>query len=314
MSRIVWDVIGEHFYETGVDRGVFYSYDNETSSFKNGVPWNGLTAVNESPSGAEPNALYADNIKYLNLLSAEEYAATIEAYTCPDEFMECDGFAEIASGAVIGQQDRKIFGFCYRTLIGNDTEGTNKGYKIHCVYNCTASPSERSHSTVNENPDATQLSWSISTTAANVTNFKPTATVEIDSTKCDPAQLAALEDILYGDASTAPRLPFPDEIAEIIGVVGVTAKLSALSIGTLNLAPDFDPAVTNYTVSTTNESDAVSATAADDADAVILVNGETHTSGSSVTWNAGTNTVVVIVSKSGSTSRSYTVTVEKLTA
>ena len=222
MSKIVWDVTGEHLYETGVDRGVVYpTYDATTDpqkpSYTDGVAWNGLTAVNESPSGAEPNPLYADNIKYLNLMSAEEYSATIEAYYCPPEFMACDGFDEIADGVMIGQQQRKPFGFCYRTLIGSDTEGTKKGYKLHLIYNCTASPSERGHSTVNENPDATALSWSISTTPTAVAGKNPTATIEIDSTKVDSTKLTALEAILYGGDNTDPRLPFPNEIAQLVG-------------------------------------------------------------------------------------------------
>ena len=307
--RLVWDNIGEHLYETGVDHGVLYLYDTNQSAFTNGVAWNGLTAVNESPSGAEPTALYADNIKYLNLISAEQYGATIEAFTCPDEFMECDGFASIADGVTIGQQPRKLFGFCYRTLVGSDTEGTKKGYKLHLVYNCTASPSERSHSTVNESPEAATLSWSVSTTAVAVEGQSPTATLEIDSTKIDPAKMAALEAVLYGTLSDAPRLPFPAEVASIVGETGSTVKLSALTIGSLNLVPAFSPDVVNYTATTENESDTVTATAADSAAATILVNGSSHTSGNSATWTDGTNTVVVIVSKSGSTSRSYTVTV-----
>ncbi len=214
MSKIVWDAIGERRYETGVDHGVLYKYAN--NAFGNGVAWNGLTAVNESPSGAEPSPLYADNIKYLNLMSAEEYAATVEAYTYPDEFEECDGSAVIADGVYIGQQPRKLFGLCYRTLIGNDVLGTEKGYKLHLIYNCLASPSERSHATVNDSPEATTLSWSLSTTPVAVNGFKPTACVTVDSTKTPEGKLADLEAILYGDENTEPRLPFPDEVARII--------------------------------------------------------------------------------------------------
>lgn len=221
-GKISWDAVGEHFYETGVDRGVFYEFDTTNKTYTNGVAWNGLTAVNESPSGAEPSPLYADNIKYLNLMSAETYAATIEAFTCPDEFMECDGFVSLTNGVIIGQQPRKIFGFCYRTLIGNDTEGTKKGYKIHLVYNCQASPSEKSHSTVNDNPEAATMSWSIATTPVDVANQSPTATLEIDTTKLTTAQKTAIEDVLYGkdasgqDAATTPRMPLPAEVATII--------------------------------------------------------------------------------------------------
>lgn len=221
MAKIVWDQTGTRNYETGVDHGVLYKYaeaaGQEAAGFKNGVAWNGLTAVNESPSGAEPSPLYADNIKYLNLMSAEEYAASIEAYTYPDEFEECDGSAEIANGVLIGQQPRKLFAFCYRTLIGDDIQGTDKGYKLHLIYNCLASPSERAHSTVNDSPEATTLSWEISTTPVEVPNYKPTASVTIDSTKVDAAKLSALEDILYGTAENAPRMPYPAELITLVG-------------------------------------------------------------------------------------------------
>ena len=221
-GKIVWDAVGEHLYETGVDRGVFYEFDTTNKVYTNGVAWNGLTAVNEQPSGAEASPLYADNIKYLNLMSAEQYAATIEAYYCPDEFMACDGFVSLTDGVIIGQQPRKIFGFCYRTLIGSDTEGTAKGYKIHLVYNCQASPSEKSHATVNESPEAATLSWSISTTPVDVANQKPTATLEIDTTKLTDNQRKAIEDVLYGldagdnQVATTPRMPLPAEVASII--------------------------------------------------------------------------------------------------
>lgn len=220
MSKIVWDLVGEHFYETGVDHGVYYPYNNSNSSFDNGVAWNGLSAVNENPSGAEPTAIWADNIKYLNLMSAEQYAATIECYTYPPEFDASNGLATIADGVTIGQQGRKPFGFCYRTLIGNDTEGTAKGYKIKIIYNCTASPSEQSHSTVNDNPDAASLSFSISTTPVTVEGYKPTATLEIDSRTIPAAKLTALEDILYGTQNAAPRLPYPAEIITLVGTTG----------------------------------------------------------------------------------------------
>lgn len=218
MSKIVWDKLGEHFYETGVDHAVYYDYDAETNAFNNGVPWNGVTAITESPSGAEPSPIYADNIKYLNLISAEDFAATIEALTYPDEFKKSDGKAEIATGVTIGQQQRKIFGLCYRSLVGSDTEAAGTaGYVIHIVYNCTASPSEKSHNTVNENPEASTMSWSLSTTPIDVEGYKPTATVEVDSRTTPAAKLAQLEAILYGSASSDPRLPFPSEIATLVG-------------------------------------------------------------------------------------------------
>lgn len=215
MAKLVWDKTGERFYETGVDHGVLYKYVN--GAFTNGVAWNGLTAVNESPSGAEPTPLYADNIKYLNLMSAEEYGFSIEAYTYPDAFEECDGSAEIAPGVSIGQQNRKLFGFSYRTLIGNDTENTDHGYKLHLVYNCLASPSEMSHSTVNDSPEAANPSWDVSTTPIEIPGFKPTASVTIDSTKTTKEKLDALEAILYGGAETEARLPLPEELITIMG-------------------------------------------------------------------------------------------------
>lgn len=215
MSKIVWDAIGEHTFETGVRNGVLYLKDAE-GAYNTGVAWNGLTSVSESPEGAEPTDLYADDIKYLTLMSAENFKATIEAYTYPVEFEECDGSATIANGVVIGQQARKPFGLCYRTAIGNDTDGNEHGYKLHIVYGCQASPSEKQYSTINDSPDAVTFSWEVSTTPVNVTGKKPTATLIIDSTKADKAKLTALEAILYGSEQAEPRLPLPDEIATLM--------------------------------------------------------------------------------------------------
>lgn len=214
MSRITWDNTGERFYETGVKQGVLYVQDG--GAYPKGVAWNGLTAVTESPSGAEATALYADDIKYLNLYSAEEFGATIEAYTYPDEFKECDGSSEIATGVVIGQQTRKAFGLCYRTTLGNDTAGADYGYKLHIIYNAMASPSEKGYATINDSPEAITFSWEVTTTPVNVEGFKPTASITIDSTKADPTKLKALEDILYGAAETESRLPLPDEIMSLM--------------------------------------------------------------------------------------------------
>ena len=218
MSKIVWDAIGEHTFETGVRNGVLYLKDVE-GAYSTGVAWNGLTSVSESPEGAEPTDLYADDIKYLTLMSAENFKATIEAYTYPVEFEECDGSATIANGVVIGQQARKPFGLCYRTAIGNDTDGNEHGYKLHIVYGCQASPSEKQYSTINDSPEAITFSWEVNTTPVNVTGKKPTATLIIDSTKADKAKLTALEAILYGSDSTEPRLPLPDEIATLMTTV-----------------------------------------------------------------------------------------------
>ena len=219
MSKIVWDAIGEHTFETGVRNGVLYLKDAE-GAYSNGVAWNGLTSVSESPEGAEATDLYADDIKYLTLMSAENFKATIEAYTYPVEFEECDGSATIAKGVVIGQQPRKPFGLCYRTAIGNDTDGNEHGYKLHIVYGCQASPSEKQYSTINDSPEAITFSWEVNTTPVNVNGKKPTATLIIDSTKADKAKLTALEAILYGAESTEPRLPLPDEIATLMAKAG----------------------------------------------------------------------------------------------
>ena len=214
MSKLVWDATGEKLYETGVENGVLYPLVE--GAYPKGVAWNGLTAVTESPSGAEPTALYADNIKYLNLMSAEEFGATIEAYMYPDEFAACDGSAELLAGVSIGQQKRQQFGLCYKTKVGNDTDGNEYGYKIHIIYGCLASPSEKGYSSINDSPEAITFSWEVSTTPVNVTNQKPTATVIIDSTKTDAAKIAAIEKILYGDETTEARLPLPDEIVSIM--------------------------------------------------------------------------------------------------
>lgn len=213
MSKIVWDKTGERLYETGVRNGVLYVM--EGAAYPKGVPWNGLTAVTESPSGAEATALYADDIKYLNLISAEEFGATVEAYTYPDEFKQCNGEAELAEGVTIGQQTRKTFGMCYRTVIGNDVENEGYGYKLHMLYGCVAAPSERAYSTINDSPEAITFSWEIKTTPVNVEGFKPTATLTIDSTKVDAEKLAALEALLYGTDEAEAKLPLPDEIAAL---------------------------------------------------------------------------------------------------
>lgn len=209
--RLQWDKVGERFYETGVDRGVLYLSD-ANGAYDDGFAWNGLTTVTESPSGAEASPQYADNIKYLNLVSAEQFGATIEAFTYPDEFAECDGTAVPAPGVRVGQQTRRTFGLAYRTLVGNDVESSDLGYKLHLVYGALAAPSEKAYATVNDTPEALTFSWELTTTPVNVTDLKPTAALTIDSTEVDAANLAALEDILYGTAGADPRLPLPDEV------------------------------------------------------------------------------------------------------
>ena len=220
MSKLAWDETGKRFYEAGADRVVLYKYNSKLSNYGEGVAWSGLTNVSQSPSGAESSPMYADNIKYANLKSNEDFGGTIEAYTYPDEFAECDGSAEIAPGVNIGQQNRTKFGFSYRTKIGNDVDGIEHGYKIHLVYGAEANPSEKSYATINESPEAITLSWEFSTTPVNVSGFKPTSHVEIDSTKTTAEKIKALEDILYGTEEVAARLPLPDEVATLMKTEG----------------------------------------------------------------------------------------------
>jgi hypothetical protein len=208
---LVWDQVGERFYETGVDHGVLY-IPNATGVYDKGVAWNGLTTVTESPSGAEGNAQYADNIKYLNLISAEEFGATLEAFTFPEEFAQFDGLAVPDAGVYIGQQPRKSFGLSYRTRHGNDVEGDEFAYKLHLVYGAIATPSEKAYNTINDSPEAIAFSWTISTTPAPVTGYKPTALIVIDSATADPTGLTSLETALYGAVATEPKLPTPDEV------------------------------------------------------------------------------------------------------
>lgn len=218
--KLVWDKTSERHFETGVDHAVLYPFNTTSKAYDNGVAWNGVTGVTETPSGAEPTALYADNIKYLTLMSNEDLGGTITAYTYPDEWAECDGSAELDEGIMIGQQPRKTFGLCYRTRLGNDTEGDSHGYKLHLVYGCLASASERAYATVNDSPEAIEFSWEFTCTPVDVPNFKPTAIVTIDSTKVDSDKLASFEEILYGKDPTTtggndgvvPKLPLPSEV------------------------------------------------------------------------------------------------------
>ena len=215
MSRLTWDNTGERLFETGVKNGVLYPIQ-AGGKYTKGVAWNGLISVTESPSGAEATALYADDIKYVNLLSNEEFGATIEAYTYPDEFAECDGSGTLAEGVLLGQQKRKVFGLCYRTTIGNDVDGNDHGYKLHLVYGCLAAPSEKAYSTINDNPDAITFSWEVTTTPVNVTGFKPTSQITIDSTKVAKEKMTAIEALLYGSEEKEPSLPLPDELAAVL--------------------------------------------------------------------------------------------------
>lgn len=213
MSKIVWDKTGQRLFETGVDHGVLYPL--QTGGYTKGVAWNGLTAINVTPSGAEANPQYADNIKYLNLISAEDFGATVEAFTYPDEFAVCDGSAEPVPGVMIGQQPRKKFGLCWRTLVGNDEDGQEHGYKLHLVYGATASPSEKAYNTINDSPEAITFSWEVTTEPVDVPGYKPTAYLTIDSTKVNATKLAALEEILYGTEDNEAKLPLPAEIFDM---------------------------------------------------------------------------------------------------
>lgn len=215
MSKLVWDVVGERNYETGVSKGVLYPM--VSGAYPKGVAWSGLTTVTETASGAEATPLYADNIKYLNLMSVEELGGTIEAYTAPDEFGACDGTAELTTGVSIGQQPRQTFGLAYQTILGNDTKNNKYGYKIHLLYGVLASPTERSYATVNDSPEAMTMSWEFSTTPVSVTGFEPTSLVVIDSTKVDAEKLKAFEAIIYGSEDQEARLPLPNEVATLLG-------------------------------------------------------------------------------------------------
>ena len=215
MARLIWDEVGQRFFETGVKNGVLYVQDND-GSYKNGVVWNGLTAVTESPSGAEETPLYADDVKYLTLRSAEEFGATVEAYTYPEEFEQCDGSAAIAEGVTIGQQARRAFGLCYRTSVGNDIQGQNFSYKLHLIYGCTVAPSEKSYSTINDNPEAITFSWELSTVPVPVDGFSPTASLVIDASKVDEGKMELLENALFGDEQNEAKLLLPNEIMELL--------------------------------------------------------------------------------------------------
>ena len=216
MSKLVWDQTGDRLYETGVEQVALYQQSG--GAYPKGVAWNGVTALNLSPSGAEPTALYANNRKYLTLMSVEELGFTIEAYTYPDEWAECDGSATVVPGVYIGQQPRKPFGLVAKTMIGNDTEGIKHGYKLHIIYGALASPSEQENATINDSPEAKTMSWECSTTPVNVANFEPTSYICIDSTTVDGEKLTALEKILYGDAAAEPKLPLPDEVFTTLGL------------------------------------------------------------------------------------------------
>jgi len=297
MSELVFDEVGERLYETGVQKGVLYPRISD-GSYPVGVAWNGLTAVTEKPTGAEANPKYADNIKYLNLMSVEEFAATIEAFMYPDEFAACDGSASLSTGVTIGQQTRQTFGLSYRTELGNDVDGTDYGYKLHLVYGGSATPSEKGYQTVNDSPEAISFSWEMTTIPVAVTGKKPTASLVIDSTKVDPTTLAALEVILYGAVGVDPRLPLPDEIAALF-IAGAPSALALSSISPLDDAND--AAITANVVLTFNNAIHSEAVIVASAAGVIVAGAKTwDTEGKILTFNptaslANSTTYIVTV-------------------
>ena len=284
--KLQWDNVGERLYETGTSKGVLFPYSND--AYQTGIAWNGLTAVSESPSGAEPTALWADDIKYLNLYSTEEFGATITAYTYPDEFAECDGSVDLIPGVSIGQQNRKMFGLAYKTLIGNDTDGTDKGYKIHCIYGCKASPSEKSYATVNDSPEAIEFSWEVSTTPVDVEGKKPTANIIFDSTKLSVAQMQIVEDTLYGTESTDPRLPLPAEWVTLLGEATADIVLNKSNV-------NVEVGETTTITATPSPKDSIVTWASADSETATVVNGV-------VTGvAAGTTTITASITVSGKT-------------
>lgn len=286
MSKLAWDLTGQKLFETGVKHGVLYPQNSNTGLYPLGIAWNGLTAVTESPSGAEANPIYADDIKYLNLISAEEFGATIEAYTYPDEFAVCDGSAAIATGVMIGQQKRSAFGLCYRTALGNDIDGDAYGYKLHLIYGAIAAPSEKSYATINDSPEAITFSWEVSTTPVAVAGFKPTASLVIDSTKVSAENLAILEDILYGTVAADPYLPLPDEVAAIFA----GAAPSAVSMTSVPLDNATGVAVdANIVLTFNNKISKQSIVVTDDEGGIVATTKTWDTAGKVLTINPNSN-------------------------
>lgn len=273
MTALEWDKVGERLYETGVDHGVLYIPD-DTGEYKDGVAWNGLTTVTESPSGAASNPQYADNIKYLNLISAEEFGATVEAFTYPDEFAQCDGTAMPEPGVAIGQQSRKIFGLCYRTRVGNDLDGTDHGYKLHLIYGAQAAPSQKAYATINDSPAATAFSWDVTTTPVQVTGYKPAAMLSVDSSKVDASALNDLEEALFGSASVDPYLPLPDAVLAMFSGSVTKVRLTGAN------APSYDSATHVVTVPPV-------------AGIMWMINGAEATAGAQAPMTAGESSNVV---------------------
>lgn len=295
---LVWDEVAKKLYETGSKKAVLYKQDNQ-GNYGDGEAWSGLTGVDESPSGAEATDLWADDIKYLTLRSAEQFAFTIKAYMYPPAFGECDGTAEPADGVSIFQQSRRAFGFSYVSTLGNDVQNNDYGYKIHLIYGATASVSSRSYGTINDSPEAIEFSWECSTTPVNVTGYKATSEIVIDSTKVSAAKLAQLESILYGDGTSKARLPLPDEVISIFSGATTDAVLTGITIANATLTPTFDDEVFTYTAATSSASGAVTVTAGTGIDIAIKVNGTTLANEGTASWEEGNNSVEITASKLG---------------
>lgn len=298
---IEWDETGKKLYETGSKMAVLYP-QNVDGTYGDGVAWSGLTGVDESPSGADATDLWADDIKYLSIRSAEEFGFTIKAYMYPDEFGACDGTASPATGMTVFQQSRKGFGLCYRTTVGNDAAYNDYGYKLHLIYGATCSPSSRSYSTINDSPSAIEFSWECKTTPVAVPGFKNTAEIVLDSTKIAAAKMAQIESILYGTAGTPgtkPRLPMPSELIEILGSAVTDAVLTGITIANATLTPDFDDDVFTYTAATTSASGAITVTAGTGVNIAITVNGTTVANEGTASFNEGNNAVEITASKAG---------------
>lgn len=298
---IEWDETGKKLYETGSKQAVLYP-QNVDGTYGDGVAWSGLTGVDESPSGADATDLWADDIKYLSIRSAEEFGFTIKAYMYPDEFGACDGTASPATGMTVFQQSRKGFGLCYRTTVGNDAAYNDYGYKLHLIYGATCSPSSRSYSTINDSPSAIEFSWECKTTPVAVPGYKNTAEIVLDSTKIARAKMEQIESILYGTAGTPgtkPRLPMPSELIEILGSAVTDAVLTGITIANATLTPTFDDEVFTYTAATSSASGTITVTAGTGIDIAIKVNGTTVANEGTASWDEGNNAVEITASKAG---------------
>lgn len=306
---LTWDKTGERYYETGIKQCVLYPQKTD-GTYDTGVAWNGITGVDESPSGAEATDLWADDIKYLSIRSTEEFGFTIKAYTYPDEFGICDGTQSPVNGLKIFQQARRGFGLCYRTTKGNDAAYNDYGYILHLIYGATVNPSSRSYSTINDSPEAIEFSWEASTTPIAVDGYRNTAVITLDSTIVPAAKMAQIENILYGvEGGSSPRLPLPSEIISILQGAVTPAVLTGLTMANVTLTPSFDDEIIAYSGTTTSASGTITATAASGVAIAITVNGDTVANEGTASYDEGANTVVITASKDGSTPTTYTITV-----